>query len=57
MRASLILEGALDIIRRDKKGFGVMIFPDSIFKYTSNMVKEHGETCRRSGGWNNRLYC
>jgi hypothetical protein len=39
MRASLILEGALDIIRRDKKGFGVMIFPDSIFKYTSNMVK------------------
>ncbi len=26
-------------VRRDKKGFGVMIFPDNIFKYASNMVK------------------
>jgi len=37
--SGLIFEGALEIISRDKKGFGVMIFPDNIFKYTSNMVK------------------
>src|ERR1051325_185958 len=37
--SGLIFEGALDIIMRDKHGFGVMIFPDGIFKYTSNMVK------------------
>jgi S-sulfo-L-cysteine synthase (O-acetyl-L-serine-dependent) len=37
--SGLILEGALEIILRDKKGVGVMIFPDSIFKYTSNMMK------------------
>jgi len=37
--SGLILEGALEIVQRDKKGFGVMIFPDNIFKYTSNMVK------------------
>src|SRR5437899_11626833 len=37
--SGLILEGALDIVMRDKKGFGVMIFPDGIFKYTSNMMK------------------
>jgi len=37
--SGLILEGALEIIMRDKTGFGVMIFPDNIFKYTSNMVK------------------
>jgi cysteine synthase len=37
--SGLILEGALEIILRDKKGHGVMIFPDGIFKYTSNMMK------------------
>lgn len=37
--SGLILEGALEMIQRDKTGFGVMIFPDNIFKYTSNMVK------------------
>jgi cysteine synthase B len=37
--SGLILEGALRIIGRDKKGLGVMIFPDNIFKYTSNMMK------------------
>jgi cysteine synthase len=37
--SGLIYEGARDIILRDKAGFGVMIFPDSIFKYTSNMMK------------------
>jgi hypothetical protein len=35
----LIVEGALEIVRRDKRGYGVMIFPDNIFKYTSNMMK------------------
>jgi cysteine synthase len=47
--SGLILEGARRIIERDKKGFGVMIFPDNIFKYTSNMVKhlpELGEGTR-----------
>lgn len=37
--SGLIFEGATDIVQRDKKGFGVMIFPDNIFKYTSNMLK------------------
>ena len=37
--SGLILEGALEIVMRDKKGLGVMIFPDNIFKYTSNMLK------------------
>jgi cysteine synthase len=37
--SGLILEGALEIALRDKNGFGVMIFPDNIFKYTANMAK------------------
>ncbi len=37
--SGLILEGARRIIERDRTGYGVMIFPDNIFKYTSNMVK------------------
>lgn len=37
--SGLVLEGAQEIIRRDKAGFGVMIFPDNIFKYTSNLIK------------------
>jgi len=37
--SGLILEGALQIVARDREGFGVMIFPDNIFKYTSSMVK------------------
>src|SRR5262249_7416733 len=37
--SGLILEGAQRIVNRDKTGFGVMIFPDNIFKYTSNMAK------------------
>ncbi len=37
--SGLILEGAREIVARDKKGFGVMIFPDNVFKYTSNMMK------------------
>lgn len=37
--SGLILEGARRVIERDGEGFGVMIFPDNIFKYTSNMIK------------------
>ncbi len=37
--SGLIYEGARRIIERDRVGFGVLIFPDNIFKYTSNMVK------------------
>ncbi|HNQ74451.1 MAG TPA: cysteine synthase family protein [Verrucomicrobiota bacterium] len=37
--SGLIFEGALEIVRRDQHGHGVMIFPDNIFKYTSNLVK------------------
>ena len=37
--SGLIYEGAREIILRDKVGCGVMIFPDNVFKYTSNMMK------------------
>jgi cysteine synthase len=37
--SGLIYEGTRRIIERDKSGFGVMIFCDNIFKYTSNMAK------------------
>ena len=37
--SGLIYEGARRIIERDRVGFGVMVFPDDIFKYTSNMIK------------------
>jgi cysteine synthase len=37
--SGLILEGALQIVARDKAGFGIMIFPDNIFKYTSSMMR------------------
>jgi len=37
--SGLILEGALQVIGRESGGFGVMIFPDNIFKYTSNLIK------------------
>jgi cysteine synthase B len=42
----LILEGARRVIERDRTGVGVMIFPDSVFKYTSNMVKHIPELAR-----------
>ena len=37
--SGLVLEGALQLAGRNPKGLGVMIFPDNIFKYTSNMLK------------------
>ncbi len=37
--SGLIFEGARRVIERDRAGLGVMIFPDNVFKYTSNMVK------------------
>jgi len=41
--SGLILEGALQVVSKTKTGLGVMIFPDNIFKYVSNMVKHHPE--------------
>ena len=37
--SGLIYEGARGIIEREREGLGVMMFPDNIFKYTSNMMK------------------
>jgi cysteine synthase len=37
--SGLVYEGARKIIERDRTGYGVMIFSDNVFKYTSNMVK------------------
>ena len=37
--SGLLLEGALKLVAEETKGVGVMIFPDNIFKYTSNMTK------------------
>jgi cysteine synthase B len=37
--SGLILEGAQQVIARQTDGLGVMIFPDNIFKYTSNLIK------------------
>ncbi len=37
--SGLIFEGARQIVLRDKQGYGVMIFPDNVFKYTASMVK------------------
>ena len=35
----LILEGARRVIERDRAGVGVMIAPDSVFKYTTSMSR------------------
>ena len=37
--SGLVFEGACRVATRDREGLGVMIFPDNIFKYTSNMMK------------------
>ena len=37
--SGLILEGARRIVARDVRGVGVLIFPDNVFKYVSNMSK------------------
>lgn len=37
--SGLILEGARRIVARDLRGVGVLIFPDNVFKYVSNMSK------------------
>jgi cysteine synthase len=41
--SGLIFEGAREVAVRAKSGLGVMIFPDNIFKYLSNMRKHHPE--------------
>jgi cysteine synthase len=37
--SGLIYEGARRVAERERVGLGVMIFPDSVFKYTANMAK------------------
>jgi hypothetical protein len=37
--SGLIYEGARRVVERDRVGLGVMIFPDDLFKYTSNLVQ------------------
>jgi S-sulfo-L-cysteine synthase (O-acetyl-L-serine-dependent) len=37
--SGLVFEGARRIVERDRRGVGVMIFADSVFKYTTNMAK------------------
>jgi cysteine synthase B len=37
--SGLIYEGARRVAERDRVGLGVMIFPDDLFKYTSNLIK------------------
>ena len=46
----LILEGAPEIVKRDKQDFGVMIFPDNIFKYATNMVKHKSRPAQGTVG-------
>lgn len=41
--SGLIFEGARDVALKEKNGLGVMIFPDSVFKYISTMVKHAPE--------------
>lgn len=37
--SGLVFEGARRIVERDRRGVGVMIFADSVFKYTAGMAK------------------
>lgn len=37
--SGLIFEGARRIVERDRRGVGVMIFCDNVFKYVSNMIR------------------
>ena len=37
--SGLIYEGARRIVERDRRGTGVMIFCDNVFKYVSAMIK------------------
>lgn len=41
--AGLIFAGAREVAQKEKKGLGVMMFPDNIFKYISSMVKHEPE--------------
>jgi cysteine synthase len=41
--SGLVLEGAREVIERDRVGTGVMIFPDDLFKYTAGFAKHMPE--------------
>jgi cysteine synthase len=49
--SGLILEGARQVAAKTRSGLGVMIFPDNIFKYLSNMVKHHPELAAEGFGF------
>ena len=49
--SGLIFEGAREVAVKAKKGLGVMIFPDNIFKYLSNMRKHHPELATDGFGY------
>jgi cysteine synthase len=49
--SGLIFEGACREVLKAKKGVGVMIFPDNIFKYPSNMRKHHPELESEGNGF------
>jgi cysteine synthase len=44
--SGLVLAGALQVLKREKQGLGVMIFSDGLFKYVSNLVKHYPELSR-----------
>ncbi len=44
--SGLVWEGARRVIERDRVGYGVMIFPDNSFKYTSNFIHHLPELAR-----------
>jgi cysteine synthase len=41
--SGLVLEGARRVAQEARTGFGVMIFPDNVFKYVSNMLRHRPE--------------
>lgn len=49
--SGLIFEGAREIAAKTKSGLGVMIFPDSIYKYVSSMLKHHPELAAEGFGY------
>jgi cysteine synthase len=37
--SGLVLEGARQVVERDRRGLGVMMFADDVFKYVSSFVR------------------
>lgn len=49
--SGLIFEGAHEVAAKTAEGLGVMIFPDSIYKYVSSMLKHHPELASEGFGF------